>query len=256
LINLEKISKNINFELGEPFKPFEQLLSVLPSHSHRLLPKAYQSLMLDEKSPIIDFYPLNFEIDNEGSRYSYEGVTLLPFIDEERLLKEVNKIPLKSLNESEIQRNMIENCYLFKYEKKTKAYDFESPTKLFQDLKNCLINVIPVDVVRSHPNFQPILLQNTRLGLNGLESFPSLFLKPISSELDEKAEINIFQMSSKNKSLIIQLDPKQDNRTTAIEYSKILGKKVWIGYPYPRRAIVSSISDLNESIYIENPNGK
>lgn len=35
-------SLRIHFELGEPFKPFEQLLAVLPAASKGLLPVCYQ----------------------------------------------------------------------------------------------------------------------------------------------------------------------------------------------------------------------
>jgi 5'-3' exoribonuclease 1 len=31
-----------NFELGKPFKPFEQLMGVMPEASKELLPEAYQ----------------------------------------------------------------------------------------------------------------------------------------------------------------------------------------------------------------------
>ncbi|KAJ8775611.1 hypothetical protein J1605_001331 [Eschrichtius robustus] len=34
----------IHFELGKPFKPFEQLLAVLPAASKNLLPTCYQSV--------------------------------------------------------------------------------------------------------------------------------------------------------------------------------------------------------------------
>jgi 5'-3' exoribonuclease 2 len=37
----------ITFDLGEPFLPFEQLLSVLPAASKELLPKVFRSLLSD-----------------------------------------------------------------------------------------------------------------------------------------------------------------------------------------------------------------
>lgn len=43
--------------------------------------------MSSPDSEIIDFYPTNFHIDINGQRFEWMGVTLLPFIDRERLVK-------------------------------------------------------------------------------------------------------------------------------------------------------------------------
>ena len=44
LVNLGSISPQ--FERGEPFTPYQQLLAVLPAASYRLLPKPYQVIHL------------------------------------------------------------------------------------------------------------------------------------------------------------------------------------------------------------------
>ncbi len=46
-----------------------------------------QPLMKDSRSPIIDFYPTDFRVDQEGKRNDWEGIVLVPFIDEARLLQ-------------------------------------------------------------------------------------------------------------------------------------------------------------------------
>ena len=81
--------KNIEIEFtkGIPFKPFEQLMGVMPAASNHTIPEVFRSLMSDEDSPIIDFYPVDFPIDLNGRKFAWQGVALLPFIDEERLLK-------------------------------------------------------------------------------------------------------------------------------------------------------------------------
>ena len=61
LSDLTNFSKEVfDFELGEPFNPCEQLLSVLPPFSSHALPKCLQPLLHNDESEIIDYYPLDF----------------------------------------------------------------------------------------------------------------------------------------------------------------------------------------------------
>lgn len=102
MVNLDDIV--VKFNEGKPFKPYEQLMSVLPAASSHTLPEVFRPLMSDEDSPIIDFYPVEFPIDMNGKKMAWQGIALLPFIDEERLLTAVRaKYP--DLDEKEIWRN-------------------------------------------------------------------------------------------------------------------------------------------------------
>ncbi|PAV20509.1 5 -3 exoribonuclease 2 [Pyrrhoderma noxium] len=102
----------VNFSLGEPFKPFEQLMGVFPASSRTHIPETFHELMTNQDSPIIDFYPESFEIDMNGKKMAWQGVALLPFIDEERLLDAMNtRYP--GLTEAEIERNKWGNNVLF-----------------------------------------------------------------------------------------------------------------------------------------------
>lgn len=42
--------------------------------------------MFDESSPILEFYPRDFETDLNGKKNDWEAVVLIPFINEKRLL--------------------------------------------------------------------------------------------------------------------------------------------------------------------------
>ncbi|XP_077868464.1 uncharacterized protein LOC102808191 [Saccoglossus kowalevskii] len=57
-----------DFEVGEPLKPLEQLMAILPPSNDHLLPITWRPLMIGEPgdSPIRDFYPGDFEIDLSG----------------------------------------------------------------------------------------------------------------------------------------------------------------------------------------------
>lgn len=47
----------IKFDMAMPFRPFEQLMAVLPARTCSALPKFLHYYMKDINSPIIDYYP-------------------------------------------------------------------------------------------------------------------------------------------------------------------------------------------------------
>lgn len=68
--------------------------------------------MLESESPIIDFYPPEFEIDMNGKKMAWQGVALLPFIDENRLLEAMTPL-YDQLTEDEKRRNKWGSSVLF-----------------------------------------------------------------------------------------------------------------------------------------------
>ncbi|KAI9253208.1 XRN 5'-3' exonuclease N-terminus-domain-containing protein [Sporodiniella umbellata] len=103
---------DIQFEQSAPLKPFEQLMGVLPAASRSHLPEAFHPLMMDENSPILDFYPTQFEVDMDGKKWEWQGVVKLPFIDSQRLLNAMNTV-YDRLSEEEVHRNSIGPSVLY-----------------------------------------------------------------------------------------------------------------------------------------------
>ncbi|KAL8835592.1 MAG: hypothetical protein Q9176_006806 [Flavoplaca citrina] len=98
-VELQKM--DIKFEKGRIFKPFEQLMGVLPAASNHAIPEVFRSLMSDDDSDIVHFYPTEFPIDLNGKKFAWQGVALLPFIDEKRLLDAMaTKYPLLSAEDA------------------------------------------------------------------------------------------------------------------------------------------------------------
>ena len=89
----------------KPFAPLEQLMSVFPAASRSHVPEPWGKLMMDPECPIIDFYPEDFKIDLNGKKYAWQGVALLPFVEENRL-KAVLKDVYPLLTKEEIRRNV------------------------------------------------------------------------------------------------------------------------------------------------------
>jgi len=61
--------------------------------------------MTDPRSPVADFYPLNFSLDSEGKRQDWEAVVVLEFVDVPRLRHAEATIPPSSLSPEEVRRN-------------------------------------------------------------------------------------------------------------------------------------------------------
>ncbi|CAN9507338.1 unnamed protein product [Ophioblennius macclurei] len=96
----------------KPFKPLEQLMGVFPAASGNFLPETWRNLMSSPDSSIIDFYPDDFAIDLNGKKYAWQGVALLPFVDERRLRTALADV-YPDLTEEEVRRNSLGSDVLF-----------------------------------------------------------------------------------------------------------------------------------------------
>jgi 5'-3' exonuclease len=99
-----------HFELGEPLRPFMQLLSVLPPQSSYLLPSSLKKIMLNNKSSIAQLYPIDFEQDMLYKNKYWQSVPLLPSLEIEEVKRMYHKYKNK-LSKDEIKRNRVLENY-------------------------------------------------------------------------------------------------------------------------------------------------
>jgi 5'-3' exonuclease len=100
----------------DPVSPFEQLMCVLPSRSAYLLPEPINSLLTDFNSPIIKFYPKEFEIELALCKKDWEGIPILPILD----LKKITDIYFSykdRIDKREATRNIENKTKIYKYSK-------------------------------------------------------------------------------------------------------------------------------------------
>ncbi|KAH7727156.1 5'-3' exoribonuclease 2-like protein [Aphelenchoides avenae] len=93
------------YESTRQFKPLEQLMGVFSAASREHVPAGWRHLMTDEGSEIIDLYPPDFKVDTNGKKFAWQGVALLPFVDQTRLLNALEKV-YHTLSDDERARNV------------------------------------------------------------------------------------------------------------------------------------------------------
>jgi 5'-3' exoribonuclease 1 len=184
-----------NFTVGIPFRPFDQLMGVLPSQSRQHVPECLRILMVDEESPISDFYPTKFELDMNGKRSDWEAVVKIPFIDEKRLLDAIES-RLSLLTADERQRNSAGVDILFSKSEDLYHYPSSLPSK-FPDIAHCRTRMIDYHLPIMGPIKQTNLLcKNVLLGSKLLPGFCSLYTIPHTARL-ENHKVVVFGTESK-----------------------------------------------------------
>jgi len=246
------LNANVNFELGQPFKPFQQLMGVLPDRSKKIVPEAYHDLMTNPNSPIIDFYPREFELDMNGKKQDWEAVVKIPFIDEERLLAAMATREYL-LTDDEKSRNGFGVSLKFAYDK-DKSFVYQSSLPgYFPDIDNChcVENIFELPTMEGL-HFIVGLLPGVLLGKQALAGFPSLKMLDFNGQLGFHG-VTVFQQDSRNETMVITLS-ETDERSKSSVAKIMLGKAVYVGYPFLQEAKVVKVSDELFSYTLAHPN--
>ncbi|KAH0366445.1 hypothetical protein KCU65_g5377, partial [Aureobasidium melanogenum] len=248
------LKANMDFKLGQPFRPYQQLMGVLPDRSKTIVPDVYHPLMTSPDSPIIDFYPRDFDLDMNGKKMEWEAVVKIPFIDEQRLLSAMATRD-HLLTDAQRARNEFGVSLKFTYAAEMNYTYPSSLPGVFPDIPNCKC----VENIFELPTMEGLdvyigLVEGVKLGEDALAGFPSLRTLPTTGTLGFHG-VNVFQQESRNESMVVTLMNAEE--TSSIEHAKLkLGKAVHVGYPFLHEAKVVKVSDELFDYVLTNPNAE
>lgn len=241
---------DMTFDLGKPFLPFQQLMAILPSASKKLVPSAYQDLMENEASPILDYYPKDFNTDLNGKQHDWEAVVLIPFIEEGRLLPAMEE-RFEKLTEEEKSRNGHSGHLLFVYSEEPQP---SRPCK-GEQLVPCLgvnhakVTELDMDAFRLPVSkIKKGLMEGIKLDVY-FPGFPTLKHLNYTGCL-KKESIKVFQALTRNESMVITIN-NNDERTLRDISTELLGKSVYVYWPHLLEALVVAVSSRDERHSLE-----
>eukprot|EP00051_Salpingoeca_urceolata_P002890 m.53531 g.53531 ORF g.53531 m.53531 type:complete len:1392 (-) comp12390_c0_seq3:40-4215(-) len=228
-----------NFNLGRPFRPFEQLMAVLPAASRQHVPLAYQPLMTEATSPIIDFYPEEFTTDLNGKRADWEALVLIPFIDQDRLLDAMAPCE-KNLTADDRYRNEFGPPLCYQRDPSV-AVQCHSDIPTFPDFVSC---ARLEEMTFPHSSHGAIIGLLPSLDLKKvMPGFPSFKQLPFLAR-KFKAGVTVFNQPSRSESVIVSLETGQqpDAATQMQQAQELIGQEVFVSWPTLTDAYVTAVS--------------
>ncbi|KAI8818381.1 XRN 5'-3' exonuclease N-terminus-domain-containing protein [Fimicolochytrium jonesii] len=240
LVNIANL--DIKFDIGTPFRPFDQLMGVLPAASKQHIPEAFQGLMTDPTSPIIDFYPTDFELDMNGKKADWEAVVKIPFIDEKRLLAALGARE-NQLTREEKSRNTHGHSYAFTLDSANAHLYPSSLPGFFPDLTSCVckMRVYNLPTIGGE-GFVKGLTSGVQLGVRALPGFPSMHTLPHTATLGFHG-VKVFNMESPNESVLISIENAFEGKSPEEIAKRLIGNRIHYGWPFLVEAYVSFIED-------------
>ena len=117
-----------------PVDPFIQLLSVLPPSSSSLLPEPLDTIMKKVKHS----YPDEFIVDMDDARNDWEGIVILPQLDNKTIEKQYKNL-IKEVEHKQLFRNKKGNSLVYKNIKEKEPFEFVSH---YGTISNCIVSTI------------------------------------------------------------------------------------------------------------------
>ncbi|KAH3732264.1 5'-3' exoribonuclease 1 [Pelomyxa schiedti] len=245
---------NVSFEVGAPLLPLYQLLAVLPPDSCQLVPEGLRRLMIDPSSPIIDFYPKDFEVDMEEKFKDWEAVVLLPFIDEKRLLSAIQQKG-GELSAIEKERNKYGETLIYSSSPSNRSFLKSTVPSLLSDIPWCTSQGHAFTLPHA-PNARFSLHPLTKLGILAPPTVPTLHTLPIESAILRYVHVHLFLSGpSKHETLLLTLANHVHTTEEALSSLLRSGGVVFHSWPYLWEGKVGMLSDISGSVRLQSPQG-
>ena len=234
----------IEFQLGTPFLPFEQLLAVLPPASKALLPSLLQGLMENPNSPLLDFYPKDFDSDLNGKQQEWEAVVLIPFIDQAVLQAAAHPL-FQHLTNEEKERNKHGPMMKYTYSKDHLG-SYPAP-QYFKDIERNLAKSRPILREEFEVPIEKLkkgLMSGVRLDVY-FPGFPTLKHIPHRAK-PSKEGVKVFEQSSRGENMMLYIED-QGNPNLEEVANQLLNQEIWVSWPHMVEAKVVSISNQHHT---------
>ncbi|VBB18067.1 XRN 5'-3' exonuclease [Yasminevirus sp. GU-2018] len=79
------VMKDFNVEVHGPIDMYTQLVSVVPAVYSDILPQSLRHLSSSAESPIIDMFPLKYDVDMINKTQLYKCIPMIPYLDVNRV---------------------------------------------------------------------------------------------------------------------------------------------------------------------------
>ena len=246
-----------------PLRPMQALLSCLPALSSSFMPSCYKDLMCNPQSPIIDFFPAEFEVDMNGKRNPWEGVNLIPFVNRKRLFAAMEKYcPDDRLTKEEAERNKFGLDLVFKYDETETMNVLSTLPPHLPDLPHCNSTCQPWKMPLTLPDGSPFFQWRNLGAKMPAPGFPSLFVLPLAKAPPtlQGIGLNIFGSPARKETMVLEVDAKAAIKSFGGGKGKgradiadaILGKLVAVNWPHLTPALVVAVSDSVGEVRLSN----
>ncbi|KYQ91303.1 5'-3' exoribonuclease [Tieghemostelium lacteum] len=251
----------IQFDYGAPVTPFQQLLSVLPPQSSELLPECYRYLMTSQSSPIVDLYPVTFEIDAQDPHY-FDGIAMIGFINHQRLIDATFDQSQFAYTDKEKQRNTLKNAVIIYHDDDIKKHMVPSPNnKIFSDLAESTATTEDIILPIHDSGLKPFrYCDDVLTGVHGPPGFPTLMTQKFQWTM-RAGVIDVWGMRTKKDSFIITLENPHIRQHLNREISsteqlkqlaqQFMSKKCYVNWPYHTEAKIIGFSTIDQMINSE-----